>query len=144
MPVAPTATSIVPSGSKRQLVKHHSVSWQNRAHFLAIASEAMRRILVDHARAKNAEKRGASPLTISLQDAEVGDNGEFFDVLAIDDLLKRLAGKDPRAARVVQLRYFGGLTYEEIGEILGITSRTAKRDWQLARAWLFTEMAGQA
>jgi RNA polymerase sigma factor (TIGR02999 family) len=127
-----------------QLVKQHSVTWQNRAHFLAIASEAMRRILVDQARARHAEKRGSGAIVISLSGIDAGDEGEFVEVLAIDDLLQRLAQKDPRAARVVQLRYFGGLTYEEIAEILNINARTAKRDWQLARAWLFTEMAGRS
>lgn len=121
------------------LVRQDSVSWQSRGHFLAVASEAMRRILVDHARIRMAQKRPHGG-RISLDEIRIGSNDDFAEVLEIDDMLEKLAVKDPRAARVVELRYFGGLTFGEISGILGVNERTAKRDWQLARAWLFTEL----
>jgi RNA polymerase sigma factor (TIGR02999 family) len=127
------------------LVRQNLVTWKNRAHFLAIASEAMRRILVDYARAKNSDKRGSGSILISATNLELGKPGDpLIEVLAIDQILARLALKDSRAAQVVQLRYFGGLNFEEIAEVLTVTARTAKRDWQLARAWLFTELVSES
>jgi RNA polymerase sigma factor (TIGR02999 family) len=125
------------------LVRQQSISWQGKAHFLAVASEAMRRILVDHARGKRSAKRGAGALVMEFDEAGATNRAvNTVEVLVIDELLGRLAVKNARAAQVVELRYFGGLNFEEIGEVLGYTSKTAKRDWQFARAWLYTEMSG--
>ncbi|MFN7922429.1 MAG: sigma-70 family RNA polymerase sigma factor [Bryobacteraceae bacterium] len=121
------------------MVRQDSASWQSRSHFLAVASEAMRRILVDHARNRQAKKR-PSGSRLSFDEIQIGSDADFAELLEIDDLLEKLAAKDARAARVVEFKYFGGLTFGEIAEILGVSERTAKRDWQIARAWLFTEM----
>ena len=117
--------------------------WENRAHFLAVAARAMRRILVDHARSRNAEKRGSGAAHVALEDVHfspaqpVGD----LDLLVLDEALERLAALDPRQARVVELRFFGGLSIEETAAAVTASPRTVKRDWQLARAWLKREMA---
>ena len=113
------------------------VSWKNRAHFLAVASNAMRRVLIDCARSHNSSKRGGGVQRIQFDVTELGACEPFFDLLEINELLDELASEEPRMARVVELRYFGGLTNAEIGEVLGIDERTVKRDWQVARAWLF-------
>ncbi len=126
-----------------RLVKHDGVNWKSRAHFLAVASQAMRRILVDHARARVKLKRTGSAARVDIDTAALGSDDDFGMILEIDDLLRELARKDPRAARVVEMRYFGGLTFDEVAEILEVTPRTAKRDWQIARAWLFTAMGGE-
>ncbi len=118
-----------------QLVRQEGIRWQSRAHFMAIASEAMRRILVDHARARSAQRRqGGTRIPLEPEVFSAGE--DFSQLLELDDLLNRLAARDPRLARVVELRYFGGLTFQEVAEILGTSERTAKRDWQMARAWL--------
>jgi RNA polymerase sigma factor (TIGR02999 family) len=122
------------------LVSNKSVTWRNRAHFLAIASEAMRRILVDCARARHSQKRAGALTRVSLDPDDLGRSHGFEEVLQIDNLLSQLAAHDARAAEVVELRYFGGLTFEEIGSVLGVNERTAKRDWQVARAWLLHAM----
>lgn len=114
--------------------------WQSRLHFLAVASRAMRRILVDHARANNAEKRGGPDWKVQLEGANVAEPRGFQDVLEIHQLLEKLAGEDQRMADVVELRYFGGLSNSEVAETLGIGERTVKRDWQVARAWLYARM----
>ena len=114
--------------------------WQNRLHFLAIASRAMRRILVDYARAHDAEKRGGSNWKVQLEGENVADPREFYDILEIHSLLEKLAAEDQRMADVVELRYFGGLSNGEVAEMLGIAERTVKRDWQVARAWLYAQI----
>jgi RNA polymerase sigma factor (TIGR02999 family) len=112
-----------------------SLSWKNRAHFLAVASNAMRRVLIDHARARRALKRqGAGQ--VQLDDMEIGVTDGRFDAIAVNEVLDRLAQEEPRMARVVEMRYFGGLTNEEVAEVLKVDARTVKRDWQVARAWL--------
>ena len=113
--------------------------WQSRLHFLAVASRAMRRILVDHARARNSEKRGGPDCKVQLED-NVADPRGFQDILEIHHLLEKLSSEDPRMADVVELRYFGGLSNAEVAETLGIAERTVKRDWQVARAWLYAQM----
>jgi RNA polymerase sigma-70 factor (ECF subfamily) len=122
------------------LVGRGDQNWQNRAHFFAVAAHAMRHILVDHSRKKHALKRGGvldhledpSDLAANIQDPET--------VLALDQALTRLAKKDARQAKVVELRYFGGLTEEEIAEVWDLSLRTVKREWSAARAWLFAEL----
>ena len=126
-----------------RLVEQRRTTWQNRAHFFGLAAKLMRRILVDHARAEHAEKRGGQLTRVSLQDvlddnppgtqvAEVVD-----DVLAIDDALKRLAIIDEDQARIVELRFFAGLSVEETAHVLARSPRTVKREWRLAKAWLY-------
>lgn len=115
------------------------LSWKNRAHFLAVASNAMRRVLVDYARGHNAEKRNVAKI-VSLTDHDKGSIDHAFDALEIHDLLNRLALEEPRMARVIELRYFGGLTHAEAAEVLNVDERTVKRDWQVARAWLLAQL----
>jgi RNA polymerase sigma factor (TIGR02999 family) len=110
--------------------------WVNRAHFFAVAAEMIRRVLVDHARARHARKRGGNDLRIRLSDVKVGLDPKGADLLALDQVLKELAAQDPQQARVVELRYFGGLTFDEIAEAVGISASAAKRDWTTARLWL--------
>jgi RNA polymerase sigma-70 factor (ECF subfamily) len=119
-------------------------SWSgNRAYFLAIASTAMRRILVEHARSHNAQKRGSGKPHLSLDDvdAPTPEGGEAVDFVMLDDALERLTAIDPRQGRIVELRFFGGLTVEETATVVGVSPRTVKREWQMSRAWLRREMA---
>ena len=120
-----------------KLVDQHAVQWQNRAHFFGIAAQAMRRILVDHARAHAAEKRGSGERPVAIDDNLPGGAGVDINVIALDEALCRLAALDLQQSRIVELRYFGGLTVEEIADVLGISPETAKRDWRMAKAWLF-------
>jgi len=122
------------------LVKQDAISWQSRAHFLAIASEAMRRILVDHARRRLAKKRAMEAQKSNVDPEQIRTRDRFDEIIAINDLLDDLHSRNARVAGVFNLRYFGGLTFEEVGEVLSVTARTAKRDWQIARAWLFAAM----
>jgi len=117
--------------------------WQSRAQFFALASRAMRSVLVDHARARRAGKRGggAAGLTLGAAD-EVADNQPDVDVLALDEALTRLAALDPRLAQVVELRYFGGLGIEEAAQTLGVSHATVERDWRTAKLWLRRELTG--
>ena len=109
--------------------------YENRAHFVRAASQAMRRVLVDYARARNAAKRGGG-LRVTLDNGIASDDDDIVDFLTLDDALTRLAEAEPRWARVVELRFFGGLEVSEVAAALGISLATAKRDWQFARAWL--------
>lgn len=117
--------------------------WENRAHFLAVAARAMRRILVDHARGHKAIKRGSGDARFALQDVATSavDPGQDLDLVILDEALARLSAIDPRQARIVELRFFGGLSVEETATAVGASTRTVKRDWHLARAWLKREMA---
>jgi RNA polymerase sigma factor (TIGR02999 family) len=124
-----------------KLVDQRRVRWQNRAHFFAVASHVMRRLLVDHARAHAAAKRGAG-LTVSLDGIDPAAPGEDPDVIALDDALAKLARLDPRQARLVELRFFGGLTVDEAAVVLEVAAITAKRDWAMARTWLYRELGG--
>lgn len=119
-----------------KLVDQRRVQWQNRAQFFAIASRLMRRILVDHARARAATKRGAG-LTMVLHDADGSYKPPDADILALDAALRKLAAIDPRQCEMVELRFFGGLTVDEVASVLGIAPITVKRDWALARTWLY-------
>lgn len=134
------ATALVHEAYLR-LIDQHSVDWKNKAHFFAIASEMMRRILVNHAEAHKAKKRGDGQTMISLDDAEnlAFTNGEI-DLLFLDTALKELSEFDPNQAKIVELKFFGGLTNEEAAEVLGVSESTVKREWRMARAWLTTKL----
>ncbi len=120
------------------------VKWQGRVHFFAIAARLMRRVLVDYARERNAEKRGGGVVVLALDEARVaGAGGARPDVLALDAALEKLAALDERQSRAVELRFFGGLTLEETAEVLGVSRATAARDLQVAKAWLGRELAGE-
>jgi RNA polymerase sigma factor (TIGR02999 family) len=125
-----------------KLVDQRRVRWQSRAHFFSIAAHVMRRILVDHARARAAGKRAGA--TVSLDDVEAGTPPVDVDLLALDTALEKLAAVDERQGRLVELRYFGGLTVEETAAALDVSPITVKRDWALARAWLFRELGPAA
>jgi RNA polymerase sigma-70 factor (ECF subfamily) len=125
-----------------KLVDQRRVRWQNRTHFFAIASQVMRRLLVDHARARAASKRGAD-LTVALEDIEVPSPIRAPDVIALDAALEKLARLDQRQARLVELRFFGGLTVDEAATAMDVAAITANRDWVLARTWLFRELGGR-
>ncbi len=112
--------------------------WHSRAHFLAIAAQSMRRILVDRARARGAHKRGGDAIRITFD--ERGLASDDRDALAVHDALERLAALDPTRAKIVELRFFGGLTHPEIAEVLGVSLSTVERNWRLARAWLHREL----
>jgi len=117
------------------------VSWQNRAHFFGIAARSMRQILVDYARRRHADKRGGGKTRVSLQESIVVMDEDFSRLLMLDDALKRLEQIDPRLCRVVELRYFSGLTVKETAEVLSVSTRTVENDWNLAKAWLFRTMS---
>jgi RNA polymerase sigma-70 factor (ECF subfamily) len=119
-----------------RMVSHDDHNWQNRTHFLGAASQLMRRILVDHARARHAKKRDGGHLAIRLDEEMAATGGSVVDMVALDEALDALERLSARQARVVQLRYFGGLTVPEIAATMGTTTRTVDRDWAMARAWL--------
>jgi RNA polymerase sigma factor (TIGR02999 family) len=123
-----------------KLINQRRVRWQNRAHFFAIAAHQMRRILVDHARANHAAKRGGG--TVALAEGGAGIDRPDVDVLALNTALEKLARIDPRQSRLVELRFFGGLTVDEAATVLGVAPITVKRDWALARTWLYRELRG--
>ena len=128
-----------------RLVDQRRTTWSNRAHFFGIAAQLMRRVLVDHARARLAEKRDGGRLVVSLEAAgEVPTSSPFADVVGIDDALQRLGQIDPDQQRIVELRFFAGLTVDETAHVLGRPPRTVKREWQLAKAWLFRELSERA
>jgi RNA polymerase sigma-70 factor (ECF subfamily) len=118
------------------------IDWRGKTHFFALAATQMRRILVEHARARDAAKRGGRGQRVTLQEAMALDPHRPDDVLALDQALTHLAQVDPRGARVVELRLFAGLQVNEVAEVLGISARTVKGDWQMARAWLSRELQG--
>lgn len=117
------------------------VRWQNRAHFFAVAAQMMRRVLVDHARGKRAAKRSRSDLRVSLDPAALAPDERDFDIVALDKALAELEGIDPRQSLIVELRYFGGLTIEETAEVLDVSLRAVKDDWNLAKAWLYLHVS---
>jgi RNA polymerase sigma factor (TIGR02999 family) len=125
-----------------RLVKQKEVTWQNRAHFFAVAARMMRRILVDHARSHNYAKRGGGAMTITLDETVAPAPEREMDLVALDDALEALAKLDERQSRMVELRFFGGLSIEETSEVLGISTPTVKREWASARAWLYREISG--
>jgi RNA polymerase sigma-70 factor (ECF subfamily) len=123
-----------------RLVDWKGVRWQNRAHFFAMAAEIMRHILVDQARARARAKRGGDPLHVSLSEAAQVPLGQSVDLVALDDALRSLERLHARQSRVVELRFFGGLDLEETAHVLGVSVGTVRRDWSLARAWLYREL----
>ena len=126
-----------------RLVGQAGVEWQSRAHFFGVASKAMRSILVDHARARGAVKRGAGARQLTLGAADAAGGVESaVDVLALDEALRRLTELDPEQSRLVELRYFAGLSIEETAEVLGVSPATVKRQWRVTRAWLKRELTG--
>src|SRR4051794_40627650 len=127
-----------------KLVGQNNVRWQNRAHFFGIAAQMIRRILVDYARARRAEKRGSGVDALSLDEAIALPGGKDLDLVALDDALEGLAKIDERQSRLVELRFFAGLTLEETAEVLQMSTATAKRDWVSAKAWLAREIRRQS
>jgi RNA polymerase sigma factor (TIGR02999 family) len=123
-----------------RLVDQRDAAWQNRSHFFGVAAHLMRLILVDHARARSAEKRGGDAVRVPLDDLFRAAKQNDTDVLALDEALSRLAALDAQQVRIVELRYFGGLNVEETAEALGISAATVKRDWSVARMWLRREL----
>jgi RNA polymerase sigma factor (TIGR02999 family) len=123
-----------------RLADQSQVSWQNRAHFFGIAAQMMRRVLVDHARRHQADKRGAEFNLIALDENIDAAAEPSFDLIALDDALRTLAQLDPQKSRLVELRYFGGLSVEETAEVLGVSEPTVKRQWRTAKAWLYGEL----
>jgi RNA polymerase sigma factor (TIGR02999 family) len=124
-----------------RLVDQKRVAWQNRAHFLGVAAQMMRRILVDHARGRKARKRGGTKAHVTLDERLVPAAGPGLELLALDEALGELAALDPQQARIVELRAFGGLSVEETAEVLGISTATVKRHWAFAQAWLRSRLA---
>ncbi len=124
-----------------RLVDQTRVNWQNRAHFYGIASSMMRRVLIDHARAHVTEKRGGGAVHLSVEDVQLPLEERAQSLLALDEALERLKQMDERKCKVVEMRFFGGLSDEEIAEVLGVTTRTVLRDWKVARLWLFRELS---
>jgi RNA polymerase sigma-70 factor, ECF subfamily len=134
------ATALVNEAYLR-LIDAHSIQWQNRAHFFGLAAQVMRRVLVEHARQRQQLKRGGAALQVSLAEAEDVAQQRSARVLALDDALRTLAHFDQRKSRIVELKFFGGLSEEEIAEVLQLSLRTVQRDWNLARAWLYHELS---
>jgi RNA polymerase sigma factor (TIGR02999 family) len=136
------ATALVNEAYVR-LVDGKAVAWHDRTHFLAVAARVMRRILVDHARAKHYQKRGGQAVRVTFDEALVVTEEPRQDVVALDDALKALATFDERKSRVIELRYFGGLSVDETASVLEVSPDTVMRDWRLAKVWLRREMRGR-
>lgn len=125
------------------LVEQNRINWQNREHFFAISANVMRRILVNYANARNRKKRGGAAENLELDEQIVeATQTKEVDLLALDEALTRLAKNDEQQARIVELRYFSGLTIEETADVLGISPATMKRDWKMTKAWLYRELSG--
>ena len=125
-----------------RLVDQEGMRWENRAHFFGIAARLMRQILIEHARSRQAAKRGGRQYRLSLSKVDRVGSGPDVDLLALDEALGRLEAIDPQKSRIVELRYFGGLGIEETAEVIGKSPATVKRDWSMARAWLRCEIGG--
>jgi RNA polymerase sigma factor (TIGR02999 family) len=137
------ATDLVHEAYLRLVGGRHEEGWDNRGHFFAAAAEAMRRILIENARRKHREKHGGGRVRIELDEASMVCRMPPEDLLALDEAMTRLAADDPVKARLVQLRFFAGLSLEEASEVLGVSAVTAKRYWRYAKAWLHREVAGE-
>ena len=127
-----------------RLIDQNHVHWQNRAQFFGIAAEMIRRILIDHARNRQAAKRGDGAIKLSLDEALGAPDRRDFDLVALDDALKDLANFDPKQGKLVELRFFAGLSIEESAEVLGVSPATVKREWAAAKAWLYRELSARA
>jgi RNA polymerase sigma-70 factor (ECF subfamily) len=137
------ATELVNEAFLR-LVDVQQIDWQNRTHFLAMSARLMRRVLVDLARSRGADKRGGGAVRVTLDEAAIGGVARDADVIRLDDALQALAALDDRKSRVVELRFFGGLTVDETALALQVSSKTVLRDWEFARAWLQRELTREA
>ena len=126
-----------------RMVDQKGMQWQNRAHFFAVAAQMIRRILVDHARTHKAEKRGGGAPKLALDEAIGVPQRRDLNLVALDDAINALAGFDPQQGRIVELRFFGGLSIEETAEVLNISPATVKRDWAVAKAWLYRDLSGR-
>jgi RNA polymerase sigma factor (TIGR02999 family) len=133
------ATALVHEAYLRLVDQSHA-QWQNRAHFFGVAAQVMRRLLVDHARRQHAAKRGGAAPMLALDDALRVADARAMDVVALDEALTALAMLDPQQSRIVELRFFGGLTIEETAEVVRVSPATVKRDWNIAKAWLYREL----
>ena len=127
-----------------KLAGHNQVEWQNKAHFFALAAQVMRHILVDHARTRQRDKRGGGQASVALDEALKLSHPSEPNLVELDEALNTLAGQDPRKSRIVDLRYFGGLSIEETADVLGISPTTVRREWTLAKAWLRRELGKDA
>jgi RNA polymerase sigma factor (TIGR02999 family) len=126
-----------------QLVDDPARTWQNRTHFVAVSAQLMRRIMVDHARERRALKRGGGALRVPLEDVALVTETRSEELLALDEALEKLAVLDPRKSQIVELRYFGGLTVEETAAFLKLSDRTVKREWRMAKVWLYRALSGE-
>jgi RNA polymerase sigma factor (TIGR02999 family) len=126
-----------------RLIGWKNVRWQNRAHFFGVSAQLMRKILVDFARSRNYAKRGSGARVVSLEEAPGISRDRAGDILALDEALQTLAAIDPRKGQIVELRFFGGLTLEETADVLKVSSRTIRREWELAKVWLGREMSAK-
>ena len=133
------ATALVNEAYMR-LIDWQNVEWQNRAHFFGVSAQLMRHILVDYARSRRSHKRGGGAVEVSLDQAAVISSERAADFVALDDALNSLAAFDPRKSRIVELRFFGGLSIEETAEVMQVSPATVKREWSLAQAWLYREL----
>jgi RNA polymerase sigma factor (TIGR02999 family) len=133
-------TSALVNEAYLRLVDYKRMRWQDRAHFFAVAAQAMRRILIEHARSHSREKRGGEARRVSLDEAAGLVDEQASEMIALDDALMSLAKFDPRKSQIVELRYFGGLDIEETAEVMGVSPATVKRDWNTARLWLHREV----
>lgn len=123
-----------------RLVRQQAVNWQGRSHFFGIAAQVMRRILVDHARGHLRDKRGGGEQAVPIDEALVFAPEQSLELMKLDEALERLTKLDPRQGKIVELRFFGGLTVEQTAELMGISPKTVKRDWSVAKAWLYSEV----
>jgi RNA polymerase sigma factor (TIGR02999 family) len=126
-----------------RLIDQRRVRWENRTHFFGAAAHIMRRVLVDHARAKTTAKRGGGATKVSIEDDSASIDAVAEEILDLDSALTRLAGLDVRKTRIVEMKFFGGMTNQEVAFALGISDATVERDWKLARAWLINAIAGR-
>jgi RNA polymerase sigma factor (TIGR02999 family) len=140
-PGHPLQTTALVNEAYLRLVEVKKVNWQNRAHFFGVSAQLMRRILVDLARSRHSLKRGGDAYPLSLEEALIVSPERGADVVALDDTLKALASIDPRRSRVVELRFFGGLSVKEAAEVLKVSPETVMHDWKLAKAWLLRELS---
>lgn len=129
-------TSALINEAYLRLIDHKNMRWENRAHFYAVAAQAMRRILADHARSRGYTKRGGGALKVSFDEAVIGAGERAAELIALDDALKNLIAIDPRKAQIVELRYFGGLSVDETAEVVGVSPVTVMREWRSAKGWL--------
>jgi RNA polymerase sigma factor (TIGR02999 family) len=133
-------TTMLVNEAYLRLADQTSPNWQNRAHFFAVAARAMRQILVNYAKSQRAQKRGGGAVKVELDQAALVSPEESKEIIDLHEALERLASLDSRKAEVVELKYFGGLNYDEMAEVLKISPVTVRRDWEFARAWLYTEL----